>query len=1179
MKELNYTEQEITFVRNAISQEGINLTDCRLDGIDRLVMQMIRQWPEEKPLLKLCLTSCPMSQTAWKELFQSLSSGKHVIHLDLSMNFLGEAGHELAQSIKSWGDEPSLQAELLQSLSSGKQLSDLDLSFNTIGEAGRYLAQSITSWGDNPPLQKLNLGWCSISEQLWAELLQSLSSCKQLSHLDLSGNTIGEAGRYLAQSITSWGDNPPLQDLYLRYCSIPEQVWPELLQSLSSCKQLSHLDLRHNMIGEAGRYLAQSIASWGDNPPLGELDLGLCSIPEQVWPELLQSLSSCKQLVDLDLSHNTMDEAGRYLAQAIRSWGDNPPLQKLDLGWCSIPEQVMAELLQSLSSCEQLVDLDLSHNTMGEAGRYLAQSIRSWGDNPPLQKLDLGRCSIPEQVWAELLQSLSSCKQLIYLDLSRNTIGEAGHYLAQSIRSWGDNPPLKILDLERFSIPEQVMAELLQSLSSCKQLIYLDLSFNTIGEAGRYLAQSIRSWGDNPPLQNLDLGFCSIPEQVWAELLQSLSSCEQLVDLDLSHNTMGEAGHYLAQSIRSWGDNPPLQKLDLGWCSIPEQVMAELLQSLSSCKQLIYLDLSRNTIGEAGHYLTQSIRSWGDNPPLKILDLERCSIPEQVMAELLQSLSSCKQLIYLDLSFNTIGEAGRYLAQSIRSWGDNPPLQNLDLGFCSIPEQVWAELLQSLSSCEQLVDLDLSHNTMGEAGRYLAQSIRSWGDNPPLQKLDLGWCSIPEQVMAELLQSLSSCKQLICLVLSRNTIGEAGHYLAQSIRSWGDNPPLKILDLERCSIPEQVMAELLQSLSSCKQLIYLDLSFNTIGEAGRYLAQSIRSWGDNPPLQNLDLGFCSIPEQVWAELLQSLSSCEQLVDLDLSHNTMCDTGRYLAQSIRSWGDNPPLQKLDLGRCSIPEQVWAELLQSLSSCKQLSDLDLSYNTIGEAGRYLAQSIRSWGDEPPLQKLGLYNCSLTAAASLELVQSLFLCKHLEYLNLEGNDFNEAGFNLAESPRSSVQCVYLPHGPTVTAAQCYPSVTVWDVGDDNMSSDESNGHYCSDNSNSELGVYSETEQDEQFDNEGIATAGNAIQKIVQRPRYHEDTTEFGINIRRYEDERPESPVLTSLDSVVAGAVGVVGNLSLGNNAADKYPVDELRVTNIMYFAIKNKMFPAKSDQILRY
>ena len=83
---------------------------------------------------------------------------------------------------------------------------------------------------------------------------------------------------------------------------------------------------------------------------------------------------------------------------------------------------------------------------------------------------------------------------------------------------------------------------------------------------------------------------------------------------------------------------------------------------------------------------------------------------------------------------------------------------------------------------------------------------------------------------------------------------------------------------------------------------------------------------------------------------------------------------------------------NLNNCSLTATASLELVQSLSTCRHLTVLDLGGNKLGEAGHQLAQSIKSWGDDPPLQKLGLYNCSLTAAASLELVQSLSSCKHL-------------------------------------------------------------------------------------------------------------------------------------------------------------------------------------------
>ena len=113
-----------------------------------------------------------------------------------------------------------------------------------------------------------------------------------------------------------------------------------------------------------------------------------------------------------------------------------------------------------------------------------------------------------------------------------------------------------------------------------------------------------------------------------------------------------------------------------------------------------------------------------------------------------------------------------------------------------------------------------------------------------------------------------------------------------------------------------------------------------------------------------------------------------------------EAGHQLAQSIRSWGDEPPLQVLWLSNCLLTATAALELVESLSVCKKLTSLDLRENMIGEVGHQLAQSIRSWGDEPPLQELGLYNCSLTATAALELVESLSVCKKLTSLDLREN-----------------------------------------------------------------------------------------------------------------------------------------------------------------------------------
>ena len=200
---------------------------------------------------------------------------------------------------------------------------------------------------------------------------------------------------------------------------MPERNWTELFQFASECKKLTNLDLSSTPVGEAGFSLAQSIKL---SPSLCKLHLMDCSIPEHIWFEMLQSLSSCKRLFDLDLSKNKIGKAGHYLARSITSWGNNPKLQTLYLPNCSIPVDVWSELLWSLSSCKKLSRLDLSHNIIGETGHYLSQTIRSWDDHPPLELLDLSNCSIPEPVWPKLFKYLSSCKQLRRLRVEGNNV-------------------------------------------------------------------------------------------------------------------------------------------------------------------------------------------------------------------------------------------------------------------------------------------------------------------------------------------------------------------------------------------------------------------------------------------------------------------------------------------------------------------------------------------------------------------------------------------------------------------------------------------------------------------------------------------------------------------------------------------------------------------------------------
>ena len=147
---LNYSNQQNNILQNSVSQNSIDLNNCELPELGLLVAQLITHWTNEQPLLELSLQACSMSQVAWNEVLQTLSHCKHLTDLNLSENFLGETGHNIAQAIRSWGDEP--------------------------------------------PLQKVNLNDCSLTAAASLALVQSLSMCRKLRALDLGGNSLGEAG-------------------------------------------------------------------------------------------------------------------------------------------------------------------------------------------------------------------------------------------------------------------------------------------------------------------------------------------------------------------------------------------------------------------------------------------------------------------------------------------------------------------------------------------------------------------------------------------------------------------------------------------------------------------------------------------------------------------------------------------------------------------------------------------------------------------------------------------------------------------------------------------------------------------------------------------------------------------------------------------------------------------------
>ena len=126
----------------------------------------------------------------------------------------------------------------------------------------------------------------------------------------------------------------------------------------------------------------------------------------------------------------------------------------------------------------------------------------------------------------------------------------------------------------------------------------------------------------------------------------------------------------LAQSIQQGGDNPPLQVLDLHGCSIPKNACCELTSALFSCRDLKRLSLAGSHLCENGLHLKHYLETIIDT--LETLCLDGCSLPVNVMGQIISVLSQCKNLWNIILPGNT-------LTGTFSQFVPHPPLEHLDL--------------------------------------------------------------------------------------------------------------------------------------------------------------------------------------------------------------------------------------------------------------------------------------------------------------------------------------------------------------------------------------------------------------------------------------------------------------------------------------------------------------------
>ncbi|XP_041960831.1 protein NLRC5-like isoform X7 [Alosa sapidissima] len=971
----------------------------------------------------LSLADCKITHNSCEIVVSVLQSTNALIKLDLGENDLGDSGVKLLSKGLSSPDcklqtlrlakckllEKScgIVATVLQSPNS---LIELDLSHNDLRDSGvQLLSKGLSS--PHCKLQTLRLAECTLTEKSFVSVASVLQSSNSLIELDLSHNDLRDSGvQLVSKGLTS--PHCKLQTLRCAESNLTDKFCEIMASVLQSPNSLLQLDLSD--LGDSGVQLLSKGLS-NHHCKLHTLRLAECKLSEKSCGIVATVLQSPNSLIELDLSHNDVGDTGVQLV----SKGLSSPrckLHTLRLAECTLSEKscrIVATVLQSPNS---LIELDLSHNDLGDSGVQLL--FKGLSSHCKLQTLRFAGCILTDKSCEIMASVLQSPNSLIELDLSHNDLGDLGVQLLFN----GLSSPYCALQTLRFAgckLTDQsceIVTSVLQSVNSA-QLQQLDLSHNDLGDSGvQPLSKGLSSPYCN--LQTLRLRKCGFSDEGYVCLALTLMLNPSCVKkLDVNNNHPGESAQKLLSSTLK-DPHRKVEALRFAGCKLTFQsceIVTLVLQS-TNLAQLRHLDLSHNDLGDSGvQLLSKGLSS--PHCKLQILRLRKCGFSDEgyvCLALTLMLNPTCVK--ELDVSNNYPGGSAQKLLSATLE-DPHRKVEALRLAECTLTEKSFVSVATVLQSPNVLIELDLSHNDLRDSRvQLLSKGLSSL--HCKLRALRLSECTLSEKSCGIVATVLQSPNSLIELDLSHNDLRDSGVQLL-STGLYSSHCKLQALRLAECKLSEKSCEIVATALQSPNSLIKLDLSYNDLRDSGVQLLMNELS-SSHYRLQTVRFAGCKLSEKSCGIVATVLKSPNSLIELDLSHNDLGDSGvQLLSKGLSS--PHCKLHTLRLAECKLLEKYCGIVATVLQSPNSMIELDLSHNYLGDSGvQLLSKGLSSPHCKLQTLRVMLADCKLTDKLCKIVTSVLQSPNSLLLLDLSGNDLGDSGTQLLSEGLSSSNCI---------------------------------------------------------------------------------------------------------------------------------------------------------------
>ncbi|NXK51508.1 NLRC5 protein, partial [Chauna torquata] len=587
----------------------------------------------------------------------------------------------------------------------------------------------------------------------------------------------------------------------------------------------------------------------------------------------------------------------------------------------------------------------------------------------------------------------------------------------------------------------------LEVLASCKNVEHLSFRSRRFGDDfAAALSKSLQEMGS---LKKLELTGGSITAEGLTNLVQSSSHCLHLEEINLQDNRIRDPE--IKRVMELFSRMEKLKKIDLSNNNLSLNAVLILAKEVIACQNATQLRVRKDTViihfsGSSGKVPRSLDLRWEENKECVIptrhmkLCLQDRNLSLQHAEEIVSILQSCPHLSEVDLSGNKLGDEGCSCLLESLPWISISKQLVLSHNLLSI-NGIYS-LLKSVYTCQKVTEVEVSlcHKTAvlrftedrefaslppREESFYPTddQHVGEENQTPtPSKKIRLTDCHFQASDLEKLCAVLKECGSISELDLSNNSLGDEG--LSQLFQFLPNLKILRSLKLNNNRISLTSVFCLAQSLSTLEHVKTMNLSLGhmqvvhlTFWERIRVRSTSRwRSFLMHPKhIANrrcFRLRDCTVGPEDVTRLCQILSECVQLTEIDLSGNSLSD------QSVeRLLSFLPYLCQLSL--LSIRNNIFSQhctilFANSINLCERIRKVEVRSSQ--NAFLHLGTSMQS-------QKTScrLTDCAIGQGQIEELCRVLEQHGRLAEVDLSGNQLGDEGlrFLLDRLHRVHVTC----------------------------------------------------------------------------------------------------------------------------------------------------------------